>query len=1131
MKKNNSFLWEWNIPELQKVLRTMKLTIFFLLISVVSVFASKTYSQTKVLTLNMKHSTVKEVLRNIEDQSEFYFMYSEKLVDVNREVSVNIENQKIDEVLDDLFANTNVMHTIKDRFILLTTYDVSGNNLTVQQQKAVSGTVTDESGQPLPGVTVLIKGTTQGTVTSVDGNYSISNVPVDGTMIFSFIGMLTQEIAVDNQTSINVTMAVDAIGLDEVVAIGYGTAKKSEITGSVGVVTAKELAEQPSVNPLQNLRGKIAGVTVFTNSGAPGGNNRVLIRGMGTINAATEPLYVVDGVQIDNINYLNPSDIVSMEVLKDASSAAIYGARGANGVVLITTKRGLDKKGLEIEYKSNFSIGTLDKNSNSMYRPMNSSEFMEVQKIAVDNAPYFRDYAPGDEPKLVLNNDLLFDSQGNPLYDTDWEKEVTRAAFSHDHHLSIRSAGDNSSTGLFLNYTDQNGVILNSYMKRADVKFAYDATLSKWLSIGTILRVYHVRENTPEVEGSGVSAISRAIHEFPSIFPKKWPDGTWTNSTQTQGTSLILEGAPNPVSVLEDVENLTNRTNINGNAFIDVNITPELTFRSQFGVVNNLYNNRYYGPTNILTMGLPDGRASIANSTATFWQNENFLTYDKTSESSHFTAMLGASWQEFTSNQSSLSVYGFKNNFYKYNRVNVAEKSNPPSSDYTDWSMNSYFFRGNYTYKDKYTLTLTGRMDGSSRFGNNNKYAFFPSGGVSWLVSEEDFMSEAGYIDVLRFKASYGVTGNSEIGSYNSLATISSGTNLIGGVLNSTSAVTRLANPDLRWEKSSMVNLGMNLRAFNNVLSLEVDYYYKLTTDLLLDRPVPSTTGFTSITDNIGEVSNRGIDVLISTRNIETSEFKWNSAFSINYNKNRVEALGENDEDVFPGPNWVGGSQTILRVGEPVSSFWGQVREGTYGTNETAEAALVGKLPGMIKRSANKQIIGKGLPDYSGSFINRFNFGQFDAVIDLQFSLGADVMQQFVTTAEDRQALTNGIKTQLYNSWTPDNQNTPIPIIRHTVISGQDLAVDSHWIANGSYLRGNLFSLAYTFKGLLNKWGIDNLRVNASVENAFVIVSDDFKGYDPESNGQWDGSNFGQNIFFYSYPKARTFSLGLNVRF
>src|SRR5690606_15770105 len=303
----------------------------------------------------------------------------------------------------------------------------------------------------------------------------------------------------------------------------------------------------------------------------------------------------------------------------------------------------------------------------------------------------------------------------------------------------------------------------------------------------------------------------------------------------------------------------------------------------------------------------------------------------------------------------------------------------------------------------------------------------------------EDFMSNVKSISLLRLRASYGMTGNTEIGSYNSLATISSGTNLIGGELRSTSRITRLPNPDLLWEKSSQVNLGFNLNAFNDVLSIEADYYYKLTTDLLLDRPVPSTTGFTSIMDNIGEVSNRGVDLLISTRNIDTPGFGWNTSFTVNYNKNRVEALGENDEDIFPGPFWVGGSQTVLRVGEPVNSFWGQVRLGTYGTDEVAEAAAAGKLPGMIKRSEEQQIIGKGLPDFRGSFINRFNFGRFDAIIDMQFSYGADILQQFVTTAEDRQALTNGIKTQLYDSWTPENQNTSIPIIRHTTLSGQVL--------------------------------------------------------------------------------------------
>ena len=367
----------------------------------------------------------------------------------------------------------------------------------IKTQNIITGTVIDESGNPLAGASVVVKGTIQGAQTDFDGKFTLSYEGDANILVVSYIGYGTKEIAVENATEINIQLMPEASSLDEVVVVGYGTSKKSEITGSVGMITSEDIAQQPSVNPLQNLRGKIAGVTVFSNSGAPGGNNKVLIRGQGTINASTQPLYVVDGVQTDNIDYLNPSDIVSMEVLKDASSAAIYGARGANGVVLITTQGGLEGKGLIVEYKSNLSVGRLAKKRNSKYRAMNSSEFMDVQRIAVENAPYFRDYAPGEEPTLVLNNDLLFDSNGNPLYDTNWEKEVTRTAFSQDHHVSIRSGSENSSTGLFLNYTDQNGIILNSYLKRADMKLSYDVDLNDWLSTGLILRLNHVWENVP----------------------------------------------------------------------------------------------------------------------------------------------------------------------------------------------------------------------------------------------------------------------------------------------------------------------------------------------------------------------------------------------------------------------------------------------------------------------------------------------------------------------------------------------------------------------------------------------------------------------------------------------------------
>jgi outer membrane receptor protein involved in Fe transport len=383
----------------------------------------------------------------------------------------------------------------------------------------------------------------------------------------------------------------------------------------------------------------------------------------------------------------------------------------------------------------------------------------------------------------------------------------------------------------------------------------------------------------------------------------------------------------------------------------------------------------------------------------------------------------------------------------------------------------------------------------------------------------------------LRFRTSYGVTGNTEIGFFQSISTIGFGTTLIGGNRQTSSFVQRLANPDLEWEKTYMFNVGFELNMFKDIVFLEVDYYHKLTNDLLLQRPIPTTTGFGLIMDNIGSVSNKGIDFLLTTRNVQTNKFIWSTTLNFNYNKNKVESLGVNNEDIFPGPFFFDGSTTILRVGEPIGSFWGYERLGTWGTNEVEAAEQVGKLPGMIKRSEQKQIIGKGLPDWSGSFINRFNIGNFDLTVDLQFVYGVQLEQSFLLTAEDRQALVNGLSTQLYKGWTEDNQNTMVPQIRHTSLSGQDLARDSHWITDGSYLRGNLFSVGYTFdQRTISSLGLHLLRITASLENAFVIHSSDFLGYDPEGTG-YIGNQFGQNTFFYQYPKPRTFTLGFNVQF
>lgn len=999
-----------------------------------------------------------------------------------------------------------------------------------QDEKVVSGTVTDAAtGETIPGVNIMVKGTTIGTSTGAEGNYELAVPSLQDTLVVSFIGYQTQEVPISGRDVVDLSMQSQAISGEELVVTGYGVQQKSDVTGSIGMVSADDLNKQTSFNALQGLKGKVAGVSIFSNSGSPTGSNRVVIRGTGSINAGTEPLYVVDGVAMqDGIEYMNPNNIESIEVLKDASATAIYGSRGANGVILVTTKRGDSPSGdMAVTYNGSMSFGEMA----SRMDAMNADEFMRVQRKGYENAPLFSDYAPGEEPVLDLSEDIgtLFDEQGNPIYDTDWQDAVTRTAFSHDHQIGIQSGGENSSYGGFINYTNNEGIILNSWMRRASAKFVFDSSPKEWLSLGGNIRLNRTWENNIQ-EGGGGQEVRRTMIEFAPILPVRMPDGDYSHYNDVK--SLTLEGQPNPVQRALEEDRLRDRLQLFGNTYVAFQISQNLEFRSQLGIDNTNYEARNYQPTDLVSPSASVGNSSIQNSETTYWQNENYLTYIKETDVHRINAVLGASWQQTEYRSNSLSVRNFPNDFYRTNNIDSAtEIDGFPSSDTWDWAMNSYFGRGSYTFDNTYSMTLTSRIDGSSRFGKNNKYGFFPSVGLGWTVSNEDFMLNIDAIDHLKVRGSWGRTGNTEIGTYQSLSTIGSGTVLIGGSRQISSSPQRLANPDLEWEKTTQYNIGVEMDLFNQFISLEADYYYKLTDDLLLNRPIPATTGFDVVMDNIGSVSNQGIDFLMTTRNIQTSDFFWSTTLNFNFNKNQVESLGAEDEDIFPGPNWVSGSQTILRVGEPIGNFYGFERLGTWNTDEAEEAAANGRIPGEAKRSADRKIIGNGMPEWTGSFINKFNFKNFDFTANLEFVYGNEIMQQFLHTAEDRQALTNGLSTQLYDAWTEENQNTPIQRIRHQPLSGQNTQADSHWIVDGSYIRGSLFSIGYNFsQTTLSGLGIQELRISGSLKNAFVLSSDGFKGYDPVASS-WQGNPNAQNIMFYQYPKPRTLALGLNIRF
>lgn len=998
-----------------------------------------------------------------------------------------------------------------------------------QQSGSLSGAVVS-SGQPVVGATVIVEGTSKGAITDQDGKFFISDLKTGDVVEVSFMGYVTQSIPYGGEAIITVELVADAQQMDEVVVVGYGTMRKSDVTGSIATAKGEEISKAQSYSALDNLRGKVSGVNIFSNSGQPGSTmGRVIIRGIGTINSSSDPLYVVDGVAMENFDQMNPNDIESIEVLKDASSAAIYGARGANGVILVTTKRGNKDGSLTVNYQGSVSISQMA----SKMDVLSSSEWCDafMQSLENENKYYGYNWDTSDR-SYWFNDPTLFDSEGNPLYDTDWQDEATRTAVSHNHQISIQKGDEKSSVGAFLNYTDQQGVILNTYQKRISAKLTYDAKPKKWLTTNTNLSVNHNWGNSTS-ETSGSMGLARLMVEFMPFLPVTM-DGEYTNSNNLGNLSNIggFVSCSNPVQVAEEQTNMTYRTQIFGNAGFTFHLAKGLDLKTQLGIDQNSYENKYYSGVELLDLSYPNGAASFTNSNTTYWQEETYLNYDNQWGKHRLNAMAGLSFQEQVYNYNYSYTSGFSDDFFQYNNMGAGTNPSSPSSSYSRWAMNSFFLRGAYSYNNKYMATVTARVDGSSKFGANNKYAFFPSLGLGWNISEENFMKSASNVDLLKLHTSYGITGNSEIGTYSSLANVTTSTLLMNDGYSSSSYISSLANPDLKWEKTAQFDIGVNLMMFNNRINLDASYYYKLTTDLLLSTPVPHSSGFSSVMDNVGSVSNKGFDFMVNTTNIRTHDFEWTSTFSLNYNVNKVESLGTNDEDIEPGPWFVSGSNTILRVGESLGSFYGYVRYGVWTEDEAAEAAAAGSAVGRPKRSEEKEVLGDGLPDFTGSFINNFRYKNFDFTLDFQFVWGVEILQQYYHSANDRFGYYNALSSVYYGAYDGTNPETMQQAIfsSNTGHAGQDTEVDSSWVCNGAYLRANLIQLGYNVSGrTLDKWGIRNLRVYAGVNNAFVITAKDFQGYDPEmssSTSQW-----GQNVMFYGYPKARTYTMGVNLTF
>lgn len=1047
--------------------------------------------------------------------------------------------------------------------------NVSHDPGVITQQLTVKGVVTDAStNTPMAGVNVIIPGTTVGTMTDASGSFSLTVPNASVTLQFSFVGYVTQSVLLGGRTTLNVALEPEVSELEEIVVVGYGTQRRRDLTGSISSINADKLLDKPAFNVAEAISGKVAGVKIITAGGQPGGGSIfVRVRGTNSISTNNSPLFVVDGiVGVDNaLTLLNPNDIQSIDVLKDASATAIYGARGANGVIIITTKRGLTGK-TQVEYNGTYTRGWRQKdfvyNNSEQFLYVLTQAWMNINKYAtIPNWLLCPDAAiipAGQGGKTYSDFPHLFEkttqggysiplrgADGNyykPRFDTNWEHLTFPPSNSTNHNISIRGGNEAARLGTFIGYTLNDGLLLNSYLNRFTGKITGDIKVTKWLDVSAQLNSSVSKNRTNDVSYFS-GGISRAASESFPVIPPQYPNdpsiyGTYAGKYGENTDFPVGEAdCQSPWQISKTVETFNNYSQFVGDITLTFKITPDLNLKASFAVdKNNTKWNNYGG---IRVSRANKGNAQINTSNRLYWQNENYLTYNKVFGNHSINALLGLSWSRSSYENANMTNRWFFDDFYKWHNIGVGTYTRPiVSSGDGMSSLNSYFARVNYNYRNRYLLTVTGRVDGSSKFGANTKYGFFPSGSIAWNVKEEDFGKNISSLSTFKVRASVGVTGNQEIGSYVTQAFLSSTNVALGETVNTGLYPSSMANPDLKWEKTTQYNGGIDLGILRDRISLTADYYYKLTTDMLLSVPLPYSTTTGSVQDNYGSVSNRGLELTLSTHNVKSQNLNWYTEIAWSTNKNKIEKLGPTGADIRRN-SWVGGYNTILRVGEPIGTIFGLNRLGTYSTQEVSLAARYGFVPGDVKYEdtnndgqinfyTDGDIIGCTFPKWDLDFVNSLTYKNFDVNLDIRASYGGKKENRTNHSGEDRQVMDNS-KNRVLDAWRPDHQNTMIGQVRPGMGGAYyQTYPDTWWVEDASYIRGEGATVGYTFTRQII--GINKLRVFINAKNFFLITK--YTGYDPEGS---DNDNMGDsltpNMDFYMYPRPTELTFGLNVIF
>lgn len=1091
----------------------MKLTLFFCFLFVIQLYAEDAYSQSAIVNLERNQLSLRELMTRIEKQTGYLFIYNKKDIDINRTIKLKTTSKSVSDILNEVFNKSDISFKFANNYISLYKTEEVKENQQQSQKKIVTGRVTDAAGEPIIGANVLDSKTKKGTITDIDGKFSLS-VEDNSMLTISFIGYIEQRVSTKGNAPLKIKLNEDSQNLDEIVVVGYGSMKKSDLTGSVVSLKAEDINSPTNSSLVQMMQGRAAGVTVTQNSAQPGGAASIKIRGTSSVNAGKTPLYVVDGFPIDNTNFfpgsgdvfdapkkdplnsINPSDIESMEVLKDASATAIYGSRAANGVILITTKKGKEGKP-RVTFNSSVGVQVIAKR----FDVLNGSEFAQVY----------------NEMQEFNGKKPYYDNVDQFGKGTDWFKEVTRTGVITNHDVTLQGGNVNTKYLVSASYHRNNGIVKESSFERYSFRLNLDQKISSKLNLAITSLLSNTTDNNvaagTRAEDTGVLG---GAYAFPSNVPIRNEEGKFSDNPH-----YVLMS--NPVSLL-DIDDKTRSRRAMLNASLNYTPTDYLFLKIQAGTDMQNAKREYYNPTTTRKGAGAGGIASVTSTQGVSNLLEGTITFKKSFNKHKLDIMAGYTYQDFLFEDLSAKATNFFTDYFSYNNIGIGEERPSVGTTKSKNVLISGITRANYNYDDRYLVTVTFRADGSSKFEKSNRFGYFPSFSAAWRISNEAFMKDFTPLSNLKLRVGYGETGNQDIGNNSYMTLLGKGyAYIFGDRVTTTLVPSNAGNPLLMWETAKQFNVGIDAGFFNNRIAATLEYYQTTTDNLLLKFTTPAYSGYSSQWRNAGKIQNKGVEFTLNTQNIITRNFQWESTLTISHNKNLWK-----DRAGLPLPQ-IGASEN-----DPVNAIYGYIFDGIWQeSDDIKNSAQPNSVPGTIRYAdiggrdekgnfvpgpdgkidaADITYLGTPDPKVEFGFGNDLTYKNWNLNFFFNARVGGKTFNQFRSYYENPARVYEGVNAfrSVLNRWTPTNTNTNIHSGKANPY-GDDY--NSLYIENTSFLRLKSVRLTYN-----TKFGTIPFSVYVDVQNAFTVTK--FTGYDPELDGSYSG-----------YPPCRTFLAGLKVSF